>query len=195
MARHKEFNEKEVLVRAIQYFWEHGYHKASMDSIVNTMQISRNGIYSTFGNKRDLYIQAIRNYRRIFAPDFFTALESPDVSIKDLIHCFEQISLMIQQDQVKHGCLVCNAAMEVAPFDDEVAQEVARHFDWMQQVFLHVIQSAFNKKEIQSLTLAEEKASFLVGSFQGIAVLLRSKGGKIHALNHIKTIIHTIQNW
>lgn len=56
MARSKEFDEKAVLRKAMELFWEQGYEKTSMQDLVDHMGIHRRSIYDTFGDKRSLFL-------------------------------------------------------------------------------------------------------------------------------------------
>src|SRR6266404_1613927 len=62
MARPKEFDRDEALQKAIGVFCEKGYAAASTDELMRAMKISRQSMYDTFGDKRQLYLEAFRRY-------------------------------------------------------------------------------------------------------------------------------------
>ena len=62
MARSKEFDPDEALERAIRVFARGGYDGASTEELVTAMNISRQSMYDTFGDKRQLYLQALQRY-------------------------------------------------------------------------------------------------------------------------------------
>ncbi|AYG60357.1 TetR/AcrR family transcriptional regulator [Rhizobium jaguaris] len=62
MARHKEFDRDEALGAAIRVFSDHGYEGTSTDDLLKAMKISRQSMYDTFGDKRSLYLEALRRY-------------------------------------------------------------------------------------------------------------------------------------
>jgi TetR/AcrR family transcriptional repressor of nem operon len=51
MPRAKAFDPDEVLQKAMQIFWEHGYGATSVEALVQGMGVNRFGLYSTFGGK------------------------------------------------------------------------------------------------------------------------------------------------
>ena len=55
MARSKEFEENEVLDKAMKLFWEQGYEKTSMTDLVEHMGIHRRSLYDTFGDKHHCF--------------------------------------------------------------------------------------------------------------------------------------------
>ena len=62
MARHKEFDTTEVLTKAMEYFWRHGFDGSSMNELVQHVGIKAQSLYNTFGGKRDLYLSALKLY-------------------------------------------------------------------------------------------------------------------------------------
>ncbi|KRB51709.1 TetR family transcriptional regulator [Rhizobium sp. Root708] len=62
MARHKEFDKDKALDAAIGVFSQHGYEGSSTDALLTAMKISRQSMYDTFGDKRSLYLQALKRY-------------------------------------------------------------------------------------------------------------------------------------
>ena len=63
MARPKEFDPRTALSAAVQVFWRNGYEKTSLDDLMAAMQVGRQSLYDTFGDKRELYLSALEAYR------------------------------------------------------------------------------------------------------------------------------------
>ena len=61
MPRRREFDPQTALTDAMRIFWQNGYAEISMEAIVTDTGDSR---YSTFGNKKELLIAAIRHYEQ-----------------------------------------------------------------------------------------------------------------------------------
>src|SRR5260370_8746508 len=62
VARPKEFDREDALRRAIPVFWERGFAGTSTDDLVGAMGIGRQSLYDTFGDKRRLFLAALRTY-------------------------------------------------------------------------------------------------------------------------------------
>lgn len=93
MARTREFDEDKVLDAAMQLFWEKGYEATSLSDLTSRMGIQRPSIYSTFGDKKELFEAALRKYTMSRASDIRTKLQSHS-SIKEAFSTFFQISSM-----------------------------------------------------------------------------------------------------
>ncbi|MBS1531844.1 MAG: helix-turn-helix transcriptional regulator, partial [Bacteroidetes bacterium] len=50
MARTKDFDENEVLTRAMELFWRNGYNATSMQDVLVGLGISRSSLYDTCGD-------------------------------------------------------------------------------------------------------------------------------------------------
>ncbi|WP_099021720.1 TetR/AcrR family transcriptional regulator [Mycolicibacterium palauense] len=62
MARTREFDADTALDAAIGVFREHGFEGSSAQMLVDRMGIGRQSLYSTFGDKWQLYRSAVRRY-------------------------------------------------------------------------------------------------------------------------------------
>ena len=62
MARSVEFNECEIIEKAMNVFWEKGYHATSMQDLVDAMQINRSSLYNTIGDKHCLFMKCVSSY-------------------------------------------------------------------------------------------------------------------------------------
>ena len=51
-----------VLDRATELFWTKGYEETSMRDLEEGLGVGRQSLYSTFGDKRDLFLAALDRY-------------------------------------------------------------------------------------------------------------------------------------
>ena len=63
MSRVKSYNEEEVLQKAMHVFWNHGYGTTSVRLLEKEMGINQFSIDSSFSNKKNLFIEALKKYR------------------------------------------------------------------------------------------------------------------------------------
>jgi len=65
MSRPKANDRKEVVARAMERFWAHGYFATSIDDLVQATETSRHGLYAKFGNKHGLFVASLHAYSEI----------------------------------------------------------------------------------------------------------------------------------
>src|ERR1700753_789851 len=60
--RPRSFDETEALEKATQVFWSKGYDGVTIDDLVAGMGVGRPSLYAVFGDKRTLFLRALRAY-------------------------------------------------------------------------------------------------------------------------------------
>ncbi|MGY1869547.1 MULTISPECIES: TetR/AcrR family transcriptional regulator [Nocardia] len=75
--RPRGFDADEALERALLVFWEQGYEGASLATLTDAMGISTTSMYSTFGNKEELFRKALERYTEGSSAYLVRALEEP----------------------------------------------------------------------------------------------------------------------
>src|SRR5690606_26441621 len=62
MGRPREFDPDAALDAAMAAFWDRGYEATSMADLMAVMGLQKGSIYKAFGDKRQLYLAALRRY-------------------------------------------------------------------------------------------------------------------------------------
>jgi TetR/AcrR family transcriptional regulator, transcriptional repressor for nem operon len=62
VARPREFNETEVLDRALSAFWARGYDATSIEHLVEATGLGRASLYGAFGDKEQLFRRVVAHY-------------------------------------------------------------------------------------------------------------------------------------
>lgn len=79
--RPRAFDRSEALLSAMHVFWKQGYDAASIKDLTQAMGINSPSLYSVFGDKRKLYLEAINCYATIDACAPLVAFETePDIN-------------------------------------------------------------------------------------------------------------------
>ena len=161
MARVKEFDETEVLTKAMQLFWQQGYEKTSMQELVDVMGIHRRSIYDTFLKSLALYEQNVAEKINQRIP-----VELPT---GERIRRLLAITLDREADQPV-GCLVVNTATELALIDDEAKLRVAAIFHRSENYLLTVLTQGQKKGEIAQAASLESLAHYFHTVWLGVRV-------------------------
>jgi TetR/AcrR family transcriptional repressor of nem operon len=175
MARSKEFEPANALNKAMLLFWEKGYADTSMDDLVHATGVSRYGFYTTFGDKRDLFIKAMEHYASTMINMTLGPLETPEASVPEIRKYFDFLMAHCDRSQGQVGCLIGNTALESVPGDEAVAVRIDRHFARMRGAFLNALKHAAQRGEIDAGADVEALADFLVGAALGYLGYVRAK--------------------
>jgi len=178
MARSKDFDESEVLTKAIQLFWYKGYNGTSMQDLVDGLGISRSSLYDTYGDKHALFIKALERYKEL-ASGKMCNIVSNTASAKEAIkQLFEFTTIELLSDDQHKGCFMVNTAVEVAPHDKEVGNLVCQNDQQLEDAFYQAIKKGQQSGEISSRQDARALARFIFNSVKGIRVSAKSTSDK-----------------
>lgn len=171
----KQFNRDDVLDKAMQAFWSRGYSATSMQDLVDAMGINRGSLYATFGDKHALFLAALRMFDeqvRVRLLSNLTAEFSPREAISELFRTFQREAALPNGNR---GCLLTNAALELAAHDSSVAKIVAEAQNQIEAFFQSRIEAGRDAGEIPAGRPASELSKGLLASLLGLMVLIRSR--------------------
>jgi len=174
MARTKDFDENEVLAKAIQLFWYKGYNGTSMQDLVDALGISRSSLYDTYTDKHTLFLKALERYQSLGnanIQEIVSGTKSAKETIKKLLEF--TIGELVCDKQQK-GCFMVNAEVEVAPHDKAVNKLVCRNEQQMEDIFFEVIRKGIDNGEIKSSKDARALARFIFNAVKGMQVTAKS---------------------
>ncbi|MFP5115225.1 TetR/AcrR family transcriptional regulator [Bacillaceae bacterium C204] len=182
MARNKEFDENEVLRKAMELFWIQGYEKTSMQDLVKYMGIHRRSLYDTFGDKHTLFIKALDHYNEIIRTRIENEVNQLN-SVKDAIRqLFEMVIVRDKQQLI--GCLTVNTAVELSLHDDQAAEKVVESFSKTELLLNNLVLSGQKSGEISRHHDAKKISEFLHNSLVGLRVMTKTTDD-IEKLNNI----------
>ena len=171
----KQFDTDQALAKAMSAFWAHGYEATSVQDLVAAMGINRGSLYATFGDKRALFIAALRRYdgqyRKAWIADLSRSA-SPRAAILD---AFEGAISAALDKGSRDGCLLVNTALELSPHDEEIAGLVAKSFQEMELFFRDMIAQGQASGEIPARIDPVDTGRALLSLFIGLRVLARSR--------------------
>ena len=144
MARAKEFDREVVLERAMQFFWEQGYEAASMRDLLGAMEIGRQSLYDTFGDKHSLFLSSLAHYYEIGIGSEVAQLSAPDGGLAAIEEYFDGMARRMTTKPYR-SCLLINSAIELAPHDPEVAAIVNRFVKNLRKGFASALKVAVAK--------------------------------------------------
>jgi TetR/AcrR family transcriptional repressor of nem operon len=77
MARPREFEEGEVLDRALHAFWSKGYEGTSVQDLVDETGLGRASLYGAFGDKEQLFKRVLAHYVERAGAEMSTLEDEP----------------------------------------------------------------------------------------------------------------------
>ncbi|MEA0562870.1 MULTISPECIES: TetR/AcrR family transcriptional regulator [Lysinibacillus] len=189
MARTREFDEEKVLEAAMQLFWEKGYEATSLSDLTARMEIQRPSIYSTFGDKRELFEAALRKYTTSRAADIRARLQSHSSVKKAFTIFFEDVIAGEYTGDISKGCFCINTMVELAPHDERFEILTREHQLYLAVIFQETIERGIQTGELDADTDAKSLAQALIVALIGLTVMLKSQPQRSFVDNAIATTL------
>ncbi|MBJ8097921.1 TetR/AcrR family transcriptional regulator [Bacillus cereus group sp. N11] len=189
MARTREFDEDQVLDAAMQLFWEKGYEATSLSDLTSRMGIQRPSIYSTFGDKKELFEAALRRYTMSRASDIRNKLQSHS-SVKESFSIF--FANVVNEEyagDLSKGCFCINTMVELAPHDERFEILTREHQMYLAVIFQETIERGIQSGELEVNTDAKSLAQALIVALIGLTVMMKSRPQRTFVDNVIATTL------
>ena len=183
MARPKEFDRDTALQKAVDVFCDHGYDGASTEELLRAMDISRQSLYDTFGDKRQLYLQALQQYVADSVGEQIRALNSSPSSLKGVEAALQAFVVNASSAEAP-GCLGIGATCEFGVSDPEVTLLLTTADKALQSSLERRINEGKAAGEMSAEIDARSAAQFIKATFAGIKVAARG-GAPAETLRNI----------
>jgi TetR/AcrR family transcriptional regulator, transcriptional repressor for nem operon len=165
MARSVEFNECEIIDKAMNVFWEKGYHATSMQDLVDAMQINRSSLYNTIGDKHCLFIKCVTSYAELGLKETREKVAKEKSALQALINIIrDKAAWVVDSDK---GCLGIKTIFEMAPEDVEVRNVLMKNGELYLELMTGIIQKAIDDKELDDSEDASLLAEYIMTTFTG----------------------------
>lgn len=179
MGRPREFDEDEVLERALDAFWTHGLESTSISDLMKATGLAKGSLYKAFGDKRTLMLTALRRYlERGYGSVRATLLDAPSATegIENWLACVVRSAT----SPCGKGCLAVNATVERGSRDPEITELLVAHRTRIERLFEDVIARGVERGELRAdlePAVAAKLISTLVNGLQvsGKAGLTKSQ--------------------
>ncbi len=179
MARKLSFNSDVILEKIMIYFWKNGFEATGFRELTIATGIKTQSLYNAFGNKNELFYQALNRYVSTFSQlstQIIQSNKTPEQKLRDLL-IFDTKPANYPQ-----GCLVVNSLAKLDQIDPRLTQIANKQFDELAANFMLVLTSM--KHELRADLPIETLASELLLLHNGIQQVIRNpkESANIHAI-------------
>jgi AcrR family transcriptional regulator len=169
MARSKQYNEQEVIEKAMSLFWRNGYENTSVRMLEKEMGINQFSIYASFGNKQGVFLESLKCYKSK-VNSMFEKLKNASNGVNDIKEFFyDSIKIPVEQGNQK-GCLLTNTYNEFAEAEDQIINvQMTEFMEGIKQLFIEKLRTDQSKDEETVL----KQANYLLLAKHGLAAASR----------------------
>lgn len=135
MAGTKQFDEDEVLDRALLLFWRRGFGATSMQDVAQATGVLRGSLYHAYGDKQALFLRVFGRYRTRYLDSLREALAAPtaEEALRRYLRLAIDMVTAVDDDEVTRGCLTTKTATDETAMDDAIRAALRGLLDDVQQ--------------------------------------------------------------
>jgi AcrR family transcriptional regulator len=164
------FDRDAALEAAMQLFWERGYEASSISDLTAAMGITPPSLYTAFGDKEQLFLEAIERYALGYGNISARALREEATARSAIERWLLEAAAELTQPCHPKGCMVVMAATNCSAAAERVQAALARR---RAEAIANVgrrIQGAIDDGELPPETDAQDLAHFYATVYQGMSM-------------------------
>jgi TetR/AcrR family transcriptional repressor of nem operon len=170
------FDSDVVLDKAVETFRAKGFDGASVEDLEKATGLRRASLYGAYGDKRALYLAALRRYQGVKGVALLQTLNAAKTGRAAIERLFA-----ISVDEAAGdpcGCLLANAASERSAHDERVARCVEDNRRRVEGALLAAVLRGRADGSVKTRGEARTSARFLFTAVLGLRALARTGCGR-----------------
>lgn len=178
MARPRTFEPDEAISDVMDVFWSKGFEGASMHDIEAATGLNKQSLYRVFGDKRAMYLAALRRYDETEIREAAALLAGHDAPRQKFERMFQGALDKAIAEGDRRGCFLCNASLDQAQLDPETRRFASRAMAQLQQAFDDALATspAYRRAPKARAALAAK----LLSGYLGLRVLIKANAPATH---------------
>jgi TetR/AcrR family transcriptional repressor of nem operon len=142
MARTATYNREEVIEKAMQAFWDHGYEATGMSQITRVTGLNPGSLYAAFQSKQNLFLAALDLYGDFSQAAIARELDKYSNPLEAVRQFFRHLAHSALGPAGERSCFLVNSALEVARHDKAARNLIHDHFQKIENIFLATLEKA-----------------------------------------------------
>ncbi|WP_446743138.1 TetR/AcrR family transcriptional regulator [Silvibacterium acidisoli] len=168
--RPKTFERETALDAAMLLFWTRGFEQTSVDDLAAAMGIRTSSLYSSFGDKEALFLEAVEHYRTGRGRVYDDAVRTGKTAKEGVKNLFAVTAEELTRKDQPHSCMLCLALPTCSPKYDHLKKELDRLRALSDTVLLERLEEGVRNKEIPESTDLHLLVSFFRTALWGMSL-------------------------
>ncbi|MEL6121667.1 MAG: TetR family transcriptional regulator [Pseudomonadota bacterium] len=195
MARPKSYDRDEVILKAKDAFWEHGYQALGVRAIEAQTGLGSFALRTDFGGKEQLLLEALAAYREEMETYVARIMDDSD-RIETIVAALEQMVTPYPGSMRRFGCLMTALVSELPSIGSQaVSDAVNAHFDRIGASTAGLVERAQRAGNARPNLEPEKCGKYVVGVVGGLQTINRRAGRIDAAKDFVNIAISEVQRW
>lgn len=173
--RPRSYDPATALAAARDAFWKHGFSATSLDDLSAATGMNRPSLYAAFGDKRAIYLTALRQQAEGMLTATTAALSTPWDLRRTLENFYiRAVGIYVADAQDARGCFLVGTALADAIDDLEVRELLNGSFAAMDVLMTARLAKAVEDGDLPADTDVPALAFVAMSSLHGLAIRSRT---------------------
>lgn len=174
MARKLSKSYDQLVEKAQNIFWIHGFKGISAKDLAEHIGVSTSTIYNKY-SKEMLFISSIDYYTSNYSDPFLQQLRETTEGLESLKGFFYSIIEALLDNTFPKSCLMVNTVVEMRNENRDVIDKYERYFKILTDSYKVVLNKAFALGQIKDKNSIDRYAEFLLGVIFSLSILYKIK--------------------
>lgn len=171
--RPRAFDRGKALCDALELFWSQGYVQTTMAQLCAAMGIKSPSLYCAFGNKADLFLEALAYYKRTYWSEAFARFMAENNLYEATKNLFEDAARILLLPDAPCGCLTVFSAMTLPAREGRILETITRMRQETKKMFRDRLMIAVRAQQIPADSDIPAIAGALTNFFEGLSLQAR----------------------
>jgi AcrR family transcriptional regulator len=180
--RPRTFDRSVVLGRAMRVFWTRGYEGTSIADLLQAMRVTPPSLYSAFGSKERLFLEAIDHYGRVEGAGTDQTLWEAATAREAIENMLRRNADAYTQPGEPCGCMVLVCATVGTPVNPAVRERLSQVSAQAHANVQRRLDAAVEAGELPAAADTAGMTAFYMTVLQGMS--LQARGGASRAALH-----------
>lgn len=197
MPRTAQYNRDQALSAAVSLFWQRGYHATSLKAVEHALNMRPGSLYSAFGNKESLFLEALEHYTRNMAEDLERHIEQKG-KVLDGIHSYLGWLLLDEgrEQAASPACMLVKTLLESTDNTPVLREKSVALLGEMERRLTDALERAAEAGELKPSVDCQRLARLLQTQIMGIRAFAHTGADQVALralLDDIKTLLSPYQ--
>lgn len=169
----RQFDESEMLDKALTLFWQKGFTQTSMQDLAEATGVQRGSLYNAYGDKETLFLRVFGVYRAAYVKKMREAMDKPKLR-EALQSFFDFVIKSMRTGAPTRGCLSTKTAVGIEALDEAVRSAIR---DLLDEIEKALDERLSRPDDAEQLALSPlDAARLIVTHTRGLVVIERVYG-------------------
>lgn len=189
--RPRAFDSEAALDKALNIFWQNGYEGASLTELTHAMGINRPSLYASFGNKEELFHQALSKYLSGPVAYVTEAIKEPTAR-KVAEKLLTKSAEFLTSPNNPKGCMIAIGSLFCGEESDPIKRTLIAYRKSLEETLRKRFELAQTQSDMPQEESPSELAKYISTIHQGMSVQATNGATKEELLAVVKM---ALKNW